>query len=61
MARRGSYGDPTWLPSVVEEDLRVVGTQNLCVYDMSVMPFSFAANPVRTLVALALRLSEPLG
>ena len=47
--------------SVVDEDLRVVGTQHLYVCDMSVMPFSSAANPVRTLAALALRLSEHFG
>ena len=46
--------------SVVDEDLRVSGTGNLYVCDMSVMPFSSAANPVRTLVALALRLSRHL-
>ncbi|MEO5864229.1 MAG: GMC oxidoreductase [Nitrospiraceae bacterium] len=47
--------------SVVDEDLRIVGTQRLFVCDMSVMPLSSAANPVRTLVALALRLSQHLG
>ncbi len=47
--------------SVVDEDLRVSGTQRLFVCDMSVMPFSSAANPVRTLGALALRLSRHLG
>jgi choline dehydrogenase-like flavoprotein len=47
--------------SVVDEDLRVTGTDRLYVCDMSVMPFSSAANPVRTLVALALRLSRRLG
>jgi len=47
--------------SVVDEDLRVVGTPDLYVCDMSVMPLSSAANPVRTLVALALRLSQHLG
>lgn len=47
--------------AVVDEDLRVAGTQRLHVCDMSVMPFSSAANPVRTLVALALRLSRHLG
>jgi hypothetical protein len=47
--------------SVVDEDLQVAGTQHLYVCDMSVMPFSSAANPVRTLVALALRLSEHFG
>ncbi|HEY0154296.1 MAG TPA: GMC oxidoreductase [Longimicrobium sp.] len=47
--------------SVVDEDLRVVGTERLYVCDMSVLPFSSAANPVRTLAALALRLSHRLG
>ena len=47
--------------SVVDEDLRVAGHQHLYVCDMSVMPFSSAANPVRTLVALALRLSRHFG
>jgi choline dehydrogenase-like flavoprotein len=47
--------------AVVDEDLRVQGTQNLYVCDMSVMPLSTAANPVRTLVAIALRLSRHLG
>ena len=47
--------------SVVDEDLRVAGTGNLYVCDMSVMPLSTAANPVRSLVALALRLSRHLG
>jgi choline dehydrogenase-like flavoprotein len=31
------------------------------VCDMSVMPFSSAANPVRHLVALALRLAGEIG
>ncbi|MEO1092950.1 MAG: GMC oxidoreductase [Pseudomonadota bacterium] len=47
--------------AVVDEDLRVAGTTNLYVCDMSVMPFSSAANPVRTLGALALRLSRHFG
>jgi hypothetical protein len=47
--------------SVVDEDLKVIGAPNLYVCDMSVMPFSSAANPVRTLAALALRLSRRLG
>lgn len=47
--------------TIVDQDLRVAGTQNLYVCDMSVMPFSSAANPVRTLVALALRLSRHFG
>jgi choline dehydrogenase-like flavoprotein len=47
--------------SVVDENLRVVGAERLYACDMSVMPFSSAANPVRTLAALALRLSRHLG
>jgi hypothetical protein len=47
--------------TIVDQDLRVAGTQHLYVCDMSVMPFSSAANPVRTLVALALRLSRHFG
>jgi hypothetical protein len=47
--------------SVVDEDLRLSGTQQMYVCDMSVMPFSSAANPVRTLAALALRLSRHFG
>lgn len=47
--------------SVVNEDLKVRGTTGLYVCDMSVMPISTAANPVRTLVGLALRLSHHLG
>jgi choline dehydrogenase-like flavoprotein len=44
--------------SVVDENLMVRGVRNLFVCDMSVMPYSSAANPVRTLAALALRLSD---
>lgn len=47
--------------SVVDEDLRVRGTDGLYVCDMSVMPVSTAANPVRVLAGLALRLSKHLG
>ncbi len=47
--------------SVVDEDLRVLGTQRVHVCDMSVMPLASSANPVRTLAALALRLSAHLG
>jgi hypothetical protein len=61
MPHRTSYTGPLQFNSVVDEDLRVVGTQHLYVCDMSVMPFSTAANPVRTLVALALRLSKHFG
>jgi choline dehydrogenase-like flavoprotein len=46
--------------SVVDENLMVRGNPNLYVCDMSVMPYSSASNPVRTLAALALRLSEHL-
>jgi choline dehydrogenase-like flavoprotein len=58
---RAAYNSPFAPHSVVDEDLQVNGNQNLYVCDMSVMPFSSAANPVRTLVALALRLSKHLG
>lgn len=47
--------------SVVDENLKVRGTTGLYVCDMSVMPISTAANPVRTLAGLALRLSGHLG
>lgn len=47
--------------SVVDENLNIQGTEGLYVCDMSVMPISTAANPVRTLAALALRLSRHLG
>jgi hypothetical protein len=47
--------------SVVDEDLKVRGTTGIYVCDMSVMPISTAANPVRTLAGLALRLSQHLG
>jgi choline dehydrogenase-like flavoprotein len=46
--------------SVVDEDLQVIGAPNLYVCDMSVMPISSSANPVRTLAALALRLARHL-
>ena len=61
MPFRRTYDSPFDFGAVVDEDLRVAGTQNLYVCDMSVMPFSSAANPVRSLVALALRLSGHLG
>lgn len=60
MPYRPQLDSPFAANSVVDEDLRVVGTQRLYVCDMSVMPLSAAANPVRTLVALALRLSQHL-
>ncbi|MGC1240771.1 MAG: GMC oxidoreductase [Chryseosolibacter sp.] len=46
--------------SVVNEKLKVSGSTGLYVCDMSVMPISTAANPVRTLAGLALRLSRHL-
>jgi hypothetical protein len=60
MPYRPALDAPFAPASVVDEDLRVVGTDRLYVCDMSVMPFSSAANPVRSLVALALRLSRHL-
>ncbi len=61
MPYRPQLDAPFAAHSVVDDNLRVVGTQQLYVCDMSVMPMSSAANPVRTLVALALRLSRHLG
>jgi len=61
MPHRWTYNFDFEPNSVVDEDLQVVGAPNLYVCDMSVMPFSSTANPVRTLVALALRLSERLS
>ncbi|BBO35589.1 GMC oxidoreductase [Lacipirellula parvula] len=61
MPARPRYDQPFATASVVDEDLKVVGTDRLYVCDMSVMPISTAANPVRTLVGLALRLSRYLG
>jgi len=61
MPYRPSHSAPISPQSVVDEDLRLIGGRDLYVCDMSVMPFSSAANPVRTLAALALRLSRHLG
>ena len=47
--------------SVVDEDLKLHGTTGLYVCDMSVLPISTAANPVRALAGLALRLSRHLS
>ena len=47
--------------SIVDENLKVHGTSGLYVCDMSVLPVSTAANPVRALAGLALRLSKHLG
>lgn len=61
MPYRARYDEGFQADSVLDTDLQVVGAPNLYVCDMSVMPFSSAANPVRTLAALALRLSRRLG
>jgi hypothetical protein len=55
---RGSAGFSQ--DSVVDENLQVRTAPGLFVCDMSVMPISTAANPVRSLGALALRLSDHL-
>ena len=61
MPSRPSFNSPFSNQSVVDENLRLVGGRSLYACDMSVMPFSSAANPVRTLAALALRLSDHLA
>lgn len=60
MPYRPARDSPFAAESVVNTDLCVNGMPNLYVCDMSVMPFSSAANPVRTLAALAVRLSTRL-
>ncbi|TWU06182.1 GMC oxidoreductase [Stieleria varia] len=47
--------------SVVDENLELRHDSGVYVCDMSVLPISTAANPVRTLAGLAHRLSEHLG
>jgi GMC oxidoreductase len=61
MPHRTSYKGDVQFETIVDEDLRVRGTDHLYVCDMSVMPFSSAANPVRTLVALAMRMARHFG
>jgi hypothetical protein len=61
MPYRAAYNAPFQFDSAVDENLQVSGVNGLYVCDMSVMPFSSSANPVRTLVALALRLSRRLA
>jgi hypothetical protein len=61
MPWRPSCNSPFHPDSVVDQNLKVIGSRSLYVCDMSVMPFSSAANPVRTLAALALRLSRHLS
>ncbi|WP_309385601.1 GMC oxidoreductase [Cerasicoccus frondis] len=53
-----SLGGTIQTSSVVDENLKLKGVDNIYVSDMSVMPFSSAANPVKTLSALVLRLSD---
>ena len=60
MPARTGGDDPDFGPSVVDTDLRVHGEPGLYVCDMSVLPFSSAANPVRTLAVLSLRLTDHL-
>ncbi|MEM9274088.1 MAG: GMC oxidoreductase [Cyanobacteria bacterium P01_F01_bin.143] len=50
---------PTSL-GVVDTDLKILGTDNVYVCDLSVLPSSPTANPSLTLVALALRLADHL-
>lgn len=47
--------------AIVDENLKVHGTAGTYVCDMSVMPVSTAANPVRTLVGLAMRLADHIA
>ena len=47
-------------PGVVDQDLKIFGTENVYVCDLSVLPSSPTANPSLTLVALALRLADHL-
>jgi GMC oxidoreductase len=61
MPYKTALDQPVQFDSVVDEDLQVIGAQNLYVCDMSVMPFSSAANPVRPLAGLALRMSRRFG
>lgn len=61
MPWKSSRGSAFNNDSVVDEDLKVHGTAGLYVCDMSVLPISTAANPVRSLVGLALRLGRHLG
>ncbi|WP_217275139.1 GMC oxidoreductase [Microbacterium hominis] len=61
MPFRSQLDAPFETEAVVDEDLQVAGTPGLHVCDMSVIPISTAANPVRTLAALTLRLSRHLG
>ena len=46
---------------VVDEDCRVHGMENLFIAGPSVFPTSGSANPMLTIVALALRLADRLA
>jgi len=46
---------------VVDENLALIGSQNVYICDLSVFPVSPAANPSLTLAALALRLGDHLS
>ena len=61
MPRRPRLDADVTVDSVVDENLEVHSAPGLYVCDMSIMPLSCAANPVRTLAALALRLSQHLA
>lgn len=61
MPYRPSLDAPVSYESVVDENLQVLGAPGLFVCDMSVLPISTAANPVRSLAALALRLGQHLA
>ena len=58
MPFKPAWNAPFQLDSVVDQNLQVINHEGLYVCDMSVVPFSSAANPVRTLGGLSLRLSE---
>ena len=60
MPYRAHLDAPVNTDSVVDENLAIRGIPGLYACDMSVMPLSTAANPVRTMAALALRLSGHL-
>jgi choline dehydrogenase-like flavoprotein len=52
------HRDPQW--GVVDPDCRVHGTTNLYIAGPSVFPTSGYANPVLTIMALAIRLADHL-
>lgn len=52
---------PSYEGSVVDENLRVKGFDNLYVCDLSVFPCSTEANPTLTLAGIVLKLADHLG